>query len=145
MSIGRTMAIIALLLTASIQVGAATMAPMDAYTWKKRVLIVFTNPRGAGVDAQRAALAGREVELADRDMVVFAVLDTDEVRSIYGTAPAAEQTQILREKFDVPAKSGLTTILLGKDGGVKWREPRIAEPQELFDLIDTMPMRRQEM
>ncbi|MEM7519319.1 MAG: DUF4174 domain-containing protein [Planctomycetota bacterium] len=36
-------------------------------------------------------------------------------------------------------------MLVGKDGGIKrrWSEP--LEPQEVFELIDVMPMRRSEV
>jgi len=36
-------------------------------------------------------------------------------------------------------------ILIGKDGGVKLRKTYIVEANEVFDLIDLMPMRRSEM
>jgi hypothetical protein len=55
-----------------------------------------------------------------------------------------EDTQKLRRRFGVrPGR--FTVILIGKDGGVKMlREDRV-ELQEIFDLIDSMPMRQQEM
>jgi hypothetical protein len=36
-------------------------------------------------------------------------------------------------------------ILIGKDGGVKLRSKTPISLEELFSLIDAMPMRRQEM
>lgn len=36
-------------------------------------------------------------------------------------------------------------ILVGKDGGEKYRSADPIAPQTLFDLIDAMPMRRREI
>lgn len=56
----------------------------------------------------------------------------------------------------VPAASGLykkyktnpgvfTIILVGKDGGEKHRSLTLLQPQELFSIIDAMPIRKLEM
>ena len=37
------------------------------------------------------------------------------------------------------------SILVGKDGGVKFRQDRIVELKEIFRVIDAIPMRQQEM
>lgn len=37
------------------------------------------------------------------------------------------------------------TILVGKDGGIKLNSDKPLDACALFNLIDTMPMRRQEM
>lgn len=36
-------------------------------------------------------------------------------------------------------------LLIGKDGGIKLKKPFIVKPQTIFDLVDSMPMRRAEM
>ncbi len=51
---------------------------------------------------------------------------------------------VLRRKLGLPA-TGFAVALVGKDGGVKeiWRDP--VNPDRIFALIDTMPMRRDEV
>ncbi len=39
----------------------------------------------------------------------------------------------------------MTMVLVGKDGDEKARWNRVVNPQEIFDLIDSMPMRQSEM
>ena len=39
----------------------------------------------------------------------------------------------------------MTVVLIGKDGEEKQRWNRVVDPQELFDLIDAMPMRKKEI
>ena len=54
------------------------------------------------------------------------------------------QAMALREQLELkPGKFSLT--LVGKDGGVKRREESPVEMQEIYGLIDGMPMRKQEM
>lgn len=50
----------------------------------------------------------------------------------------------LHSKYKVPAAS-FQVILVGKDGGEKHRSKRVMTMQELFALIDAMPMRQSEM
>ena len=57
---------------------------------------------------------------------------------------SAESAEMLRRRFEIE-KDSFVVILIGKDGGVKMvREDRLSL-QEVFDRIDSMPMRRQEM
>jgi hypothetical protein len=57
---------------------------------------------------------------------------------------APENTEKLRRRFEV--KSGpFKVVLIGKDGGVKMVREDRADLQEIFDRIDSMPMRQQEI
>ena len=69
--------------------------------------------------------------MLDRDLIVFRVFEDDEGKD-------------LRERFS-PKPGGFTLILIGKDGGVKLRRENGADLQDIFDLIDGMPMRKAEM
>lgn len=41
--------------------------------------------------------------------------------------------------------AGFRVVLIGKDGGVKQVSTRPLPPDDLFNTVDKMPMRRQEM
>lgn len=47
------------------------------------------------------------------------------------------QTRLSAKSFSV--------VLIGKDGGEKLRRTAVVAPEELFALVDAMPMRRAEM
>jgi hypothetical protein len=115
------------------------------FSWQdKRVLLVFADASDPRVEEQaNLLLAGRDA-LAERDMLVLAVTG-DRVTTIVGEAPPGVDAPSLRARYGVAVNASFTAVLVGKDGSVKWRESRPAEPAELFRLIDTMPMRRQEM
>jgi Domain of unknown function (DUF4174) len=106
-----------------------------------RVFIVFADGPDPRVEALLALGAG----LADRNMIVFAVIGDDTIVPIYGKAPPAAAAGALRAQYRAQTGSSFTAVLIGKDGTVKWREDRPADPGELFGLIDTMPMRQQEV
>ena len=117
---------------------------LTPYRWKSRLLLIFA-PNAADPDlvVLEDKLSARPAEVQDRDMLVFRILE--EGTSRRGDEPLALNDAVsLRRRYK--AKPGrFTVILIGKDGGVKLvREGHVAL-QEIFDLIDTMPMRRQEM
>jgi Domain of unknown function (DUF4174) len=110
-----------------------------------RVFIVFADAGDPRVEAQARDLLAERDGMIDRDMTAFAVAGDGTVKSIHGQVPSNADGRKLRTEYEVDGKSPFTALLIGKDGTVKWRKQRPADPAELFALIDTMPMRRQEM
>lgn len=80
-------------------------------------------------------------ELNDRQLVVFILAN--------GLVYDLEQNEtdldakIIEEQFALSNFEGLT--LIGKDGGIKLKEAFIVNPKTIFELIDSMPMRKNEM
>jgi hypothetical protein len=61
------------------------------------------------------------------------------------TTPLDRQTaNSIRYHFDVPQRL-FTLILVGKDGGVKLKRNDQVNLTDVFGLIDSMPMRQNEM
>ena len=121
--------------------GAADLA---TYQWEKRLLLIFAPIRSDHrFMALDETLSDKRAELQDRDMLVFRIFES-------GTSYAARQkmslenAESLRRRFKVPSGE-IHQILIGKDGGVKLTGDEKTTLQSVFDLIDTMPMRRQEM
>ena len=50
----------------------------------------------------------------------------------------------LRQHFSI-ASNTYALILVGKDGGVKFKRDDRVSLSEIFELIDSMPMRKNEM
>ncbi len=109
---------------------AAALDPLAGLLWKERPLVVVADqsddPR---FQKQVAALEARKRALADYDIKLVAITG---------------DSSVLRHKLRLPA-TGYAVALVGKDGGVKetWRNP--VDPDRIFALIDTMPMRRDEV
>ena len=128
---------------ASATAGVAQAGTLADLRWDKRIVILFD--AGAGADEriaeQKRRLLGNEAALAERELVAFAVVG-DEIQPIYGEAPTGQSADSLRKRFDISAETPFTTILIGKDGGVKWRGEQPIAEAELEGIIDAMPMRR---
>ena len=124
--------------TVSAPTGADTVADLR---WNKRVVILFAKAGDARVAEQRRGLSGNKADLAERDLLAFAVVD-GQIEPIFGDPPAGETAETLRQRYDIAAATPFTALLIGKDGGVKWRGDRPIGPSELYGVIDAMPMRR---
>jgi len=115
----------------------------DAWAWKHRVVVVFApDTLNTSLSEQRNALAGTEASIADRHMSVIEIVE-GKARAVMGArldVSAHEMKEFLRKDDD-----RFEVFLLGKDTGVKLRSATPVTGDDLFSLIDTMPMRRQEM
>ncbi|MGR3359827.1 MAG: DUF4174 domain-containing protein [Paracoccus sp. (in: a-proteobacteria)] len=108
--------------------GGTTPQPIRADTlerlrWQARPVVILAER--APLAAQVLALTSEPAALAERDIVLLIEGP--------GAGPLRDQ-----------AGSGFAVLLIGKDGGVKriWHEP--VDPEDIFALIDAMPMRRRE-
>ena len=110
----------------------AQSVTLKDYLWKNRVIITFSSD-----EQHTERLSTKEqIELhqcgfRDRDLV--------HIDLIQGSAEFDEMSQ----KFSVSDEK-FQLLLIGKDGGVKKRTSTVSL-EEVFSLIDTMPMRRREM
>ena len=105
---------------------------LSQYRWKHRILVLFAP--AASHESYRVfheRLTQRSGDVLDRDLIVFRVFEDDEAKD-------------LRGRFK-PKLGEFTLILIGKDGVIKLRKENDTDLQDIFDLIDSMPMRKAEM
>ena len=124
----------------------AVETPMDLsqFQWKNRLLFLFAPNRSHPLfDALQKSIAIEQAEVADRDLVIFEILESDSSRMDM-TDLDPQVAQSLRDKFDVP-RGRFAVILVGKDGGIKLERQEETRLEDIFALIDSMPMRREEM
>lgn len=93
--------------------------------WKHRVLLLVGPENSPESQRQLAALKEVQAGLKERDILILR------------TRSPALQAALQSKAFEV--------LLIGKDGGIKWRQQSPLSSQQLFAIIDAMPMRRQEM
>ena len=121
-------------------------SPMDLsqFQWKNRLLFLFAPTRNHPLfEALHKSLAAQKTEAADRDLVVFEILESgpSSMNTNYLDPQAANS---LRKKFDVQ-RGRFAVILVGKDGGIKLNRRDPTQLADIFALIDAMPMRQDEM
>lgn len=125
---------------------AATRSEIDLsdYRWKHRLLFIFApSTTDATFLALDKRLAQTALEIEDRDMIIFRIFENSPSRvSDKPLLPGDDEA--LRRRFGIEA-GRFTVVLVGKDSGVKLVAHRDADLQSIFNLIDSMPMRQQEM
>jgi len=95
--------------------------------------LIFTpSPTHEPYAHQRHLLQNQEAAFEDRDLLTLDFL---------GDTPAGDAA---RRQFGIDGDT-FTVVLVGKDGGEKFRSAEPVRPRDLFDRVDTMPMRRREM
>jgi hypothetical protein len=104
--------------------------------WQKRVLLIGA-PTASQADFQRQKqlLADAATQLKERD---FLLLELP-----YDKMSAADQQYWQKELGQ--SLTRFAVVLIGKDGGVKRTSAQPLPPADLFNTVDKMPMRRQEM
>lgn len=118
---------------------------LDTYHWKNRViLLVSPNETEADYLKQIQQFKGYQAELDERDLVVFHWVG-NKVNTPTGELLEGKESQAIREKYQINPAEGFSCILLGKDGYEKLRKTTFVPLEELFALIDAMPMRKREM
>ena len=127
---------------------------MDDFRWQHRPLLILA-PRLEDGDyvEQLELLGGEDDALIDRDMAVIHVGGDGGCVDFIG--PRSDDrprqrplgrvdVQRLRSRYGVSADD-FAVLLIGKDGGVKLRSAEPVPSRRIFDLIDSMPMRKREM
>ena len=124
--------------------GAIDSIDLNAYQWKHRLLFLFVpSEEDPSYLSLKTEIEHQAKEVSDRDLLIAHVLEKGEGR--WGTVRLSSgQAFSLRKKLSVPPGQFMV-ILVGKDGGEKFRQDRIVELKEIFRVIDAMPMRQQEM
>jgi hypothetical protein len=106
--------------------------PAD-YLWENRLL-------SEAVGKQEHRFAEEKSALEERHLKIFRWFSDAES----GVGGDAEEGERLRGKYNIGASEEVL-LLIGKDGGEKFRGQLPVQLGNIFALIDTMPMRRQEM
>lgn len=105
---------------------------LSDYQWKYRIVII--DEQMVNANDQLIQLLAAKKELEDRELLVFLktgnelICQNKELKAI----------NVRNNRFN-----GIT--LIGKDGGTKLQRKEKVDNQIIFDLIDSMPMRRAEI
>lgn len=119
-----------------------TAQDLDTYKWNNRIIILKeSNLESDWLKAQVKRLQSDLSELNDRQLVVF-ILTNGLVYDLEQNETDLD-AKIIEEQFAISNFEGL--MLIGKDGSIKLKEAFIVNPKTIFELIDSMPMRKNEM
>ncbi len=113
----------------------------DEVRWEHRLLVI-TGPDDRTAIQNEACRAARDAML-ERELIVVDVSQS-KTELIAGVREDLPDAASFRTRFDLP-QNEFQIVLVGKDGGVKERRDELFEVDEVFRIIDAMPMRMQEM
>ncbi|MHC4121176.1 MAG: DUF4174 domain-containing protein [Planctomycetota bacterium] len=117
---------------------------LGKYLWKNRLVLIFAASADDSLYRKQIDEFEGEIDgLVDRDVIVMELLDTGQTALARPRFNHGQQS-LLRAEFEVPADA-FELVLIGKDGTVKLKSEETVSAADLFVLIDSMPMRKDEM
>jgi hypothetical protein len=120
---------IAVILGAGAMIHASRASQLDDWKWKNRVLVVVGPAEDAAVRQQRQIYQSAANGMSERQIVLTEALDD--------TARSREIRSADGKRFHA--------FLIGKDGHVALSSDKPLSADFLFQRIDAMPMRQDEM
>lgn len=121
---------------------------LDNHKWKDRILIVKAETEASiKYQNQIKELRNSPAAFKERKLVIYQVIgkkyelidyDNQETK-MYGEVSNQMNLNILNKKIP------FEIILIGLDGGIKLRKSDMIRKEELFSIIDSMPMRSSEL
>ncbi len=111
---------------------------LEQHQWKNRIIVIS----GSKVDSSRVEtqfnqFKNKKNELRERKLVVYKCIGNTCKYYNWVNKPETFMVKNLSKRFSVE--------LIGLDGTKKYESSCIVEAKNIFDLIDTMPMRRREL
>ena len=102
---------------------------VNQYLWKNRIILTFADDEDhPGLIKLKAEMKENECEILNRDLLHFHFSNDH----YFG-------------KLTTTNDQSFRILLIGKDGGIKFESNRSVSLIQLFELIDSMPMRQDEM
>lgn len=127
--------------------GLCCAQSLDAHRWENRVVIIKSSGDSTTepYKEQFGMLEADPTRMEERKLILYLIVEDS-----YGIwRPGSEKTiwkplsNELTKKLD--PKKEFQVILLGLDGGVKLHREAVISKEELFRIIDAMPMRISEL
>lgn len=118
-----------------------SMIRLEDLQWKHRIILVF----GKTVNDEKETLVNRfqqHLEAIDERDILYFLIGDDIVTNADSSFDEG-YVKALREMYAIE-KQEMTVILIGKDGGEKYRRSYL-NLEEIYRTIDAMPMRMREM
>ena len=109
----------------------------EKYRWRNRILVFLADDE-TEISENKQILIKSLDGLLDRDLIIFGMGKDGEL--FIGDKVGLN---CVRQRFSISLKDNI--ILFGKDGAVKATWEKHVNLDDLFKLIDSMPMRKREM
>ena len=121
---------------------------LEKHTWKNRILVVKTSDSASAIyQEQIKEFSSSTDELKERKFVLYKII-SDHFELINFTNNELNDSGKIAGKpigMNLNDKENFEVILIGLDGGIKLEQTAILRKEALFNIVDAMPMRRNEL
>jgi len=121
---------------------------LEKHQWTNRVLIVRTvDTESNKYQEQVKEFTSSTEELIDRKLILYKINKDDFTLTNYQNSALNYSGKVSKKLAEgiLNEKDNFEIILIGLDGGIKLQQTEVLTKQELFNTIDAMPMRRNEI
>ena len=121
---------------------------LEKHTWKNRILIVKTSDSASEIyQEQIKEFKNAADELKDRKFVLYKITGDDFELINFANDELNDAGKIAGKPLEMILndKENFEVILIGLDGGIKLRQTEVLTKEALFNIVDAMPMRRNEL
>ena len=116
---------------------------LENFLWKNRIVFIFADSNDNGqYKSFKKDWNSNNIGIQDRDIILFEIINNK--HGFLDNKPISDKSLIaITNQIGTEAKF-FEIVLVGKDGSVKLRSSD-SSLNEIFSLIDTMPMRQREI
>ena len=118
------------------------------FRWKNRLLVIeTTNQDNPLYQKQLLVLKDKISELSERKLVIFEIVNQQFKKSTPDNLNQNENWQNLDKNYKTKCSEDneFSISLIGLDGNLKLQQNDLLLTKDLFEIIDVMPMRRNEI
>ena len=120
---------------------------LKKHQWENRIVIVKASDiKSTKQEEQLKEFRNSFDELMDRKILVYKITGNDFVLIDYKNSALTTSGKTSKKLSDtiLNKNENFEVILIGLDGGIKLQQTEIVLKEDLFNIIDSMPMRRNE-
>ncbi|WP_378176020.1 DUF4174 domain-containing protein [Aquimarina sp. SS2-1] len=116
---------------------------IDKHQWKDRLLLVIADSdQNAKLIQQLQEFEKNKEQLKERKLIIYQITPTS-YREGLGKNEITKSNNLYK-KYN-SSKKNFKIILIGLDGGIKMESFDFVSSNKVYDKIDQMPMRKQEL
>lgn len=136
-----------LVLLMSLLFETANAQNMEKHKWLNRIIIVqAADSENKKYLEQMEEFKGVDSALAERKLILYQFVENKcQIIDFQNSGRKNSRQTFEKNKYILEEPIGFQITLIGLDGGIKLKKDDILRKEDLFALVDSMPMRRQEL
>jgi Domain of unknown function (DUF4174) len=111
---------------------------ISEHKWKDRIIVIKGSRNDSNlVEQQFNVFSKIKNQLIERKLVIYKCIENHCILYDWSEKPRMSKLDSITPNFEI--------LLIGLDGYEKFKSYKVVEPMVILNLIDKMPMRRQEV